>query len=50
MKIRFLIYGIVGWCTEIMWTGIGSLFKGDLTLIGWSSIWMFPIYGMLSFY
>lgn len=49
MKIRFFIYGLIGWCTEIIWTGMGSLLKGDLTLIGWSSIWMFPIYGMLVF-
>jgi uncharacterized membrane protein len=47
MKIRFIIYGILGWCTEIIWTGLGSFIKGDITLIGWSSIWMFPIYGML---
>lgn len=49
MKIRFLIYGVFGWCMEIVWTGVGSLIKGDLTLTGWSSIWMLPIYGMLVF-
>lgn len=49
MKTRFIIYGAVGWCSEILWTGIGSFIKGDYTLIGFSSIWMFPIYGMLVF-
>lgn len=47
MKIRFLIYGIVGWCSEILWTGFGSFIRGDWTMIGFSSIWMFPIYGMM---
>jgi uncharacterized membrane protein len=47
MKTRFVIYGLVGWCSEILWTGLGSFVKGDWTLIGFSSIWMFPIYGML---
>jgi uncharacterized membrane protein len=46
MGLRFLIYGLVGWCTEIFWTGLGSLFKGDVKLMGWTYIWMFPIYGL----
>lgn len=49
MKTRFIIYGLIGWCSEIFWTGIGSFIKGDITLVGFSSIWMFPIYGMLVF-
>lgn len=49
MIIRFFIYGFAGWMTEILWTGIGSLMKGDFTLRAWTYIWMFPIYGMLIF-
>lgn len=46
MKIRFVIYGAIGWILEIIWTGIGSLLKGDLSLKGFSSLWMFLIYGL----
>ncbi len=49
MKIRFLIYGLVGWCVEIFWTGLGSLLKGDPTLRAKTYLWMFPIYGMAVF-
>ena len=34
---------------EILWTGIHCLPQKDFTLMGYSSIWMFPIYGMASF-
>lgn len=50
MGTRFIIYGLSGLCVEILWTGLGSLIKGDVTLIGWSSIWMVPIYGMLALF
>jgi uncharacterized membrane protein len=46
MRKRFVIYGFAGWCTEIFWTGLGSLLSGDLRLQGWTYIWMFPIYGL----
>ena len=46
---RFLIYGVSGWGLEIMWTGIGSLLRGDLMLSGFSYLWMFPIYGLARF-
>lgn len=46
MEIRFLIYGLLGWCLEVFWTGLGSLLKGDVTLMASTSIWMFPIYGL----
>lgn len=46
MEVRFIIYGLLGWCMEVFWTGLGSLMKGDVTLTAWTSIWMFPIYGM----
>jgi len=49
MLKRFLIYGLLGWSTEIFWTGLGSLINGDLTLAGNSNIWMFFIYGSAVF-
>lgn len=49
MKTRFFIYGLIGWCTETVWTGFGSLVKGDLTMYAWTYIWMFPIYGSMIF-
>lgn len=49
MKLRFFIYGLLGWTMEIFWTGLGSLIKGDLRLQGFSYLWMFPIYGTAVF-
>lgn len=49
MKLRFLIYGLLGWTMEIFWTGLGSLAKGDMKLQGFSYLWMFPIYGLALF-
>ena len=49
MITRFLIYGTVGWCLEIFWTGLLAGFKGNKTLSGSTSLWMFPIYGMVVF-
>lgn len=46
---RFIIYGAMGICAEIMWNGSIALINGDITMTGRSSIWMFPIYGMLVF-
>lgn len=48
MKNQFLLCGGIGWCLEILWTGLHSLQKGEPTLNGTSSIWMFPIYGLAS--
>lgn len=49
MKRRFLFYGIVGWVTEVLFTGVCSLFSGSLTLSSQTYLWMFPIYGMAVF-
>lgn len=35
----------MGWCMEIVWTGLGSLIEKDLRLIGYTNIWMFFVYG-----
>ena len=32
---------------EIIWTGVISGFKGERTLKGTTSLWMFPVYGMV---
>lgn len=46
---RFLIYGLVGWVLEIIWTGLHSFLKKDFSLISHTSLWMFPIYGLAVF-
>jgi len=43
---NFMIFGILGWCAEIFWTGLGSLFLGDPSLTAKTYLWMFPIYGL----
>lgn len=45
MKNKFILCGMIGWCVEILWTGLHALSNGRLKLIGQSSLWMFPIYG-----
>ncbi len=49
MMIRFMIYGFIGWCVEVLWTGLGSAFAGDKRLIGHTYLWMFLIYGCAIF-
>lgn len=46
LRKNFLICGLTGWCMEIIFTSISAFRKKDLRLIGQTSIWMFPIYGM----
>ncbi len=46
MITRFIIYGLVGWIFEIVFTGTGSLLRGSLGLTGYTYLWMFPIYGL----
>jgi len=46
---RFIIYGFVGWCIEVFWTGLGSLLSGDKNLSSHTSLWMFFIYGLAVF-
>lgn len=43
---NFLICGLTGWCMEILFTSASSLARHDGRLIGQTSLWMFPIYGM----
>jgi uncharacterized membrane protein len=48
MKNKFMICGLTGWCLEIFWTGLNSFRHRQMKLMGRSSIWMFPIYGLAS--
>jgi uncharacterized membrane protein len=52
MPIRFLIYGLFGWCAEIVWTAaydVGAALRAgqriDARLAGRTYLWMLPIYG-----
>ena len=49
MAIRFLIYGALGLFMEIIWTGLGSLFRKDYKLHASTSIWMLFVYGLAVF-
>ena len=49
MRKNFLLCGFTGWCLEILFTSFGSYRKRELQLMGKTSLWMFPIYGMASF-
>lgn len=49
MAIRFLLYGALGWCGEIVWTAVTRRVSGsarDWLLIGETSLWSFPMYGL----
>lgn len=45
----FLRCGLSGWCFEIIFTALGSFRNRELTLMGKTSLWMFPIYGSAAF-
>lgn len=50
MWIRFVLYGLGGWCAEVLFTALTeSLPKRDWRLLGTTYLWMFPIYGSLAF-
>jgi len=44
----FFLCGVIGWCTEIIFTSLHSLQQRDFRLMGVTSLWMFPIYGLSS--
>ena len=49
MVLRFLIYGMIGWSIEILYTGVEAFFKKDICLTGKTYLWMFPLYGSVVF-
>ncbi|MEA4826883.1 putative ABC transporter permease [Clostridium sp. JNZ J1-5] len=49
MGKRFIIYGLTGLCMEVFWVAFWSLVRGDISMVGHTSIWMFPIYGLAVF-
>jgi uncharacterized membrane protein len=45
---RFAAYGLIGWCGEVAFTGLHDFIRTrDPRLPSRSSLWMFPIYGLL---
>jgi len=51
MIIRFIIYGVLGWCGEIIWTATREKLSGqqqDWKLRGTTYLWMFPLYGLIA--
>ena len=52
LLLRFLVYGALSWCGEIVFTGLGPRLSGkahDWLLMGQTSIWYFPLYGSMVF-
>ena len=43
---NFILCGVMGWCMEIIFTSAHCLFTRDNKLMGHTSLWMFPIYGL----
>ena len=46
LVIRFLIYGALGWCLEVVFTGVSAvIWDRDRSATGKTYLWMHPIYG-----
>jgi hypothetical protein len=56
LGFRFIVYGLIGWCAEILWTGLYDAIIGTSQgrpldkserwrLAGRTYLWMFPLYG-----
>lgn len=52
MKNDFLRCGVLGWCWEIVVTGLANFVRKDFDarLMSQTSLLMFPIYGMAAFF
>ena len=51
MILRFIIYGLLGWCGEIVWTAAREKLSGQQQgwkLRGTTYLWMFPLYGLIA--
>lgn len=47
---NFIHCGLLGWFLEIIFTSFHAFRKRDLRLTGVTSVWMFPIYGLMAFF
>lgn len=50
MLIRFILYGLGGWCGEVLFTASRDRLRGrvhDWKLKGTTYLWMFPLYGSI---
>lgn len=45
LEKNFIKCGIIGWCFEIIWTGLINFLHNDRKMTSNTSILMFPIYG-----
>jgi uncharacterized membrane protein len=47
LATRFALYGLAGLCLEVLFTSVTSQLDGtgDARFMGWSSLWMLPIWG-----
>lgn len=45
---NFIICGLTGWCIEVAFTSASAILNKDKKMMGKTSAWMFPIYGMAS--
>jgi len=51
MLIRFVLYGLGGWCGEVIFTALtDSVPRRDWRLVGTTYLWMFPIYGLIAIF
>ncbi|MBI4544839.1 MAG: hypothetical protein HY703_06575 [Gemmatimonadetes bacterium] len=51
MLIRFFLYGVLGWCVEIVWTALTHPVASPRErwrLQGTTYLWMLPIYGLIA--
>ncbi|HEY3446663.1 MAG TPA: hypothetical protein VGK67_09885 [Myxococcales bacterium] len=46
MLLRFLAYGALGWCFEVVFTGLSSALRRDRSATAKTYLWMHPIYGI----
>ncbi len=46
MFTRFIIYGLLGWNVEVIFTGLMSGLQGNPRLTAHTYLWMLPIYGL----
>lgn len=49
IRQNFFRCGILGWTMEVLWTGLHAFRIRNPKLTGFSSLWMFPIYGSAAF-